>query len=226
MRSLLNVMITGATLALATGAAQATVLTFETATGLFPNNSPLPQDYGDNVVAETQGGYRYGTDYGATPDITVDWGTGAGPLDGSAVVWNADFGDLEGVIEAETEPSGLQFTLTAAGGNVVELYGFDMAGWPQADYTINAVRVRDGDDQILYEALDVTIAGAGPSHTDFDFAQPLVAEVIKIEWDSTNLGGSSDNIGMDNIAFGQNVPEPTSAVLLVLAAALLMTRRR
>lgn len=194
--------------------------------GPFGNNNSIPQDLGDRVTAAIDGDFSYGTDHGFTPNVVVDWNTGPAPdLDGFAVYWGPDFGDLTGVIEAESEPNGLQFTLTADAGHLVQLHGFDMAGWPSTNYTINAVRVRDGNDNILFEQLNATILGAGPSHSSFDFAQPLTAQVIKIEWDSTNLGGNSDNIGMDNIAFGQIVPEPASIALITVGTLVALRRR-
>lgn len=205
--------------------AQATVLTFDRVSSPFSSGSALPQDYGDNVAAAIQGDYSYGTDHGLTPNVTVEYGGGPPPVNGFAVYWGPDFGDLTGVLEAESEPIGLQIRLVAEPGYQVQLHGFDMAGWPAATYTINSVRVRDADDNILFEALNPTILGAGPSHSDFDFPNLLTDEVIKIEWDSTNLGGSSDNIGIDNIAFSQ-IPEPASLALLGLTGLVICGRRR
>lgn len=218
----------GGVVALAPAAATwGTVLLFEQESGSFGNGGFLPQDYGDNVIAEIQNGYRYGVMHGFTPNVVVEYGTGPSPVDGSAVTWATGFGGLTDVIEAESEPRGLQLSLVADPGYHVQLHGFDMAGWPTADYTINAVRVRDGNDVVLFEVLNPVILGANSSHTDFDFAQPLSAPVIKVEWDSSNLGSGSDNIGMDNLAFSQAlIPEPASlSVLLVLSAATLGRRR-
>lgn len=203
---------------------QATVLTFDAVTG----GPAWSQDMGDRVVAAAQDGFMYGTDHGFTPNIEIEWQTGEGSVGSGVIPWNSNFGDLINVIEAEPEPNGTQFSIIADPGYVVELHSFDMAGWNQADYTINAVRVRDGDDNILFEIVDAMIAGSGPNHTDFDFPQPLTASVIKIEWDSNNLGQSSDNIGMDNVAFGQSeaVPEPSTCLLLISTSILWLRARK
>jgi hypothetical protein len=57
--------------------------------------------------------------------------------------------------------------------------------------------------------------------------------VITIVVDSTGLGGSTDNIGLDNITFSESevtagVPEPGSLILVSLGAPILylLLRRR
>ncbi len=79
----------------------------------------------------------------------------------------------------------------------------------------------------MFEQTDVLVPGDvnRPRHTSFDFATPLSATELLIVIDYGNLDGSQhDNIGMDNIRFGQNPP----AVIPLPAAhcfCLWVTRR-
>ena len=97
-----------------------------------------------------------------------------------------------------------------------------MGGWSNADYTINAVRVLDGGTE-LFSQSDVLVEGdsTGPRHTTFAFATPLSGNDLLIEINYSNLpGNQQDNIGIDNVRFGQFpgpvavVPEPSSMMLL------------
>jgi hypothetical protein len=206
--------------------ARGTVLFFETDTGAAL--SGVIDGYGDNVTALTQGGFGYGATYGFTPDVTVDYGTSGA---GQALPWDTAYGDLSQVLYAD-EGDFFELTLTAAGDNNVVLYGFDLAGWPSTDYTINGVYVLDGSGVALFTELNAYIHGdnTGPLRTSYTFANPLVAPVLRVRFDALNLGSSSDNIGIDNVAFAQAaIPEPASAAVLVALGALGMAavvRRR
>lgn len=170
--------------------------------------------------------------------------------------------------------SNLDIVLAADPGYDVLLYGFDLGGY-QDNYTINAVTVYDGVPNALFtptnqafEELNVLVEGASQtSHTTFDetrFATsgsimhagggPIQSHLIWIRIDSSNLGALSENIGIDNIRFGQvytgnmdlpidpgaiddalqpplagAVPEAASAIVWLVgggAAALVSVRRR
>jgi hypothetical protein len=111
--------------------------------------------------------------------------------------------------------------LLADAGFDAAFYGFDLAGWPNTDYLIDSVRVLSGGS-VLFTQTGVHVQGDfdGPRHTAFEFAIPLTANQLLIEIDYSNLpGNQQDNIGIDNVRFGQipppaAVPEPTTAVLL------------
>ena len=214
------------------GAAQATVLIFDqsrsaTGTDVVPivNGADVPQDYGDNVTGSSMvvpgGAFTYGSGgEGFTPNVTAEYFS-----DTNVVMWATGYGDLTNVLLAHTLPGGptaantLNVRLAAAPGYDVQLFGFDLAGY-FVDYVINGVSVLSGAATLFSQA-DVSVEGnaTGPGHTAFDFsAAPLSGPELLIRIDVANLAiGSQDNIGLDNIRFGQMppaaVPLPATAWL-------------
>ena len=208
--------------ALGAAPARATSLIFEPDSGSFANFGVLPQGYGDRVVAASQDGFAYSLSGGVTPNVVTDYGNGALP---TIYTWDTDYGDLRHVIFAQ-EPQVFQFRLVADAGYQVTLNSFDMASWPNVDYTIDRVSVVDGDGNILYNQNNVLSQGdfVGPRHTSFLFSG-LTASVLEIQFDSRNMG-DSDDVGIDNINFSQSsssVPEP--ATLTTLGIGLLTLAR-
>lgn len=239
------VMLTGG-LALAGGGgpAGATILLFDQArdsSGMVVATSSLantlPADYGDDVTGATMavpgGDFTYGDGgEGFTPDVTVDIFTATGIADPRARLGTTGYGNLVNVVFGEGPGVGgsptLSVLFTAAFGYVVDLYGFELAGWPGADYTIAAVEVFAGATT-LFSATNVLVEGnaTGPQHTTFAFGPPLSGAELLLRLDLSNLAsGVQDNVGIDSIRFGQTpprvVPEPAAALplaTLVLAAA-------
>jgi hypothetical protein len=214
----------------------ATVLQFDqardaaTQTMVVPTaaGSSVPQDYGDHVngaVMNVPGGqFTYGNGgEGFTPNVTVDYSSGT-----DVFLWTTQYGDLTNVLYAHAlagipNPNSLTVRLAADSGFQVQLYAFDLAGWSNADYTISAVSVLGGMTT-LFSQSNVLVEGnfTGPRHSTFNFASPLIAQDLSIVIDFSNLpGGTQDNIGLDNIRFGQTSPsvtpvsEPGAALLLV-----------
>lgn len=211
--------------ALFASVASATILTFDQKVPVS-NSELVEQAYGDNVTALTDGNdnsYGVGAE-GFTPDVTVTYQgfNGSSP---SIELWNTGYGDLTNVLYDEFDFVGrLEIRFEASPGFFVQLYDWDMATYSGSDDTIDFVRVLDGNDNVLANFPDQVISSS--TRTSFDFASdPLTAPVIRLQFDAGNLGGSSDNIGVDNIRFGQVVPEPASLVLLSVAG-LLVARRR
>lgn len=218
-------------LAAMTSANAGVVLTFDlTASGVVA----MDQNYGDRVASAMNAAGSYGTfGTGFTPNIVVDYAGGA--LNTTLTRWTTDYGDLVNVLENEDDGDNrLTITMTADPGFGVRLFGFDLGGWPNANYTIPNLFVRDGMGTNLFSQSNVLVKGAAPDprHTSFDFAPGLEAQQIQIFIDLTGLGGASDNIGIDNIAFeqfvcdGSAVPEPSSFALLAAGAAGLLLARR
>jgi hypothetical protein len=201
-----------------------------------------PTGYGDNVtgavMAVPGGAYTYGeAGEGFTPDVTVEITSSlASPSDPGVRLWNEGYGDLENVVFTEgpgTAGAPLLFVrLTAASGFVVDLYDFDLAHFSAFPTTIAGVSVLDGATE-LFAASDVVVAGSNgtPGHTRFAFATPLSAAELLIRIDLSNLpAGAQDNVGLDDVRFGQTpprvVPEPGTAILLFAGLAGLARHRR
>jgi len=232
---------------LAAGAAQGTILQFDQSRDSTGNVVPtgsgpsVPSDYGDNVtgavVPVTGGVFTYGDGgEGFTPDVTMDlYNSLATPTDPGVRLWQTGYGDLVNVAFSDGPGTAgapqLYVHLSAAPGYVVDLYGFDLAGFGQ-DYTIAGVSVLEGATA-LYSATNVLVEGgaSGPLHTTIAFATPLSAQELLVVIDVSNLSASiQDNVALDNVRFGQTpprvVPEPSALALGSFAAALAFRRRR
>ncbi len=231
--------------------AGATILLFDqardaaTRSVVVPTSSgaDLPADYGDNVtgavMAVPGGFFTYGDGgEGFTPDVTVDiFSQLATATDPRTRLFQSGYGDLINVVWGDgpgiNGAPALNVLFAATPGHVVDLYGFELAGFPNADYTIAGVEVLAGATT-LFSATDVLIEGnlSGPRRTTFAFASPLSAQEILLRLDFSNLAPAiQDNIGIDSIRFGQTPPgvpitEPGSAILLLCALALTAPARR
>lgn len=191
------------------------------------NDGVVPQDYGDRVTALTQnvpgGIFTYGNlGEGFTPNVQISYG----PYPESASLWWDTFGDLSHVLWNNVR-APFQITLVADPGYLVQLHGFDLAGWPNYDYTIGGIEVLDGDGNLLFSQTNVHVEGDfdGPRHSHFEFPA-LQASTLLIHIDATNLYSYYLNIGFDNLRFSQLAaspnpapeltPEPSTAALLLV----------
>ena len=154
---------------------------------------------------------------------------------GGVSLWEDNYGDLTNVLFGNQNSLALQVQLTADDGFTMKLYQFDLGGWSNADYTIEAVRVLAGST-VLFSEGDILVEGnfTGPRRTSFDFSSPLTAGHLLIEIDYSNpAGGQQDNIGIDNIRFGQDppataapIPEPSTLLLLGAGGLALIALKR
>jgi len=205
--------------------AQATILTFDqerdaaTQSTVQPASSggTLPTDYGDRVtgavMAVPGGFFTYGNGgEGFTPNVTVDiFSAAATATDARVNLWQNGYGDLVNVIFADGPGTAgaplMSVRFTAAPGFAVDLYGFDLAGFG-SDYVIAGVSVLAGA-ATLFSETDVLVQGnaSGPRRTSIAFNTPLSAAELLLLVDLSNLApGIQDNVGIDNIRFGQTPP--------------------
>jgi hypothetical protein len=230
--------------------AWASILTFDifddeyASTENFPEGFGINQEYGDGVNSASQIAtngtttFEYGVGVeGYTPNVTASYGPFS-IFTGGPSLWRYDYGNLERVLYQGSTFTGigndydvLDIVLVADPGYDVVLYDFDLGGWFETDYTINAVTVYDGvpfpfitPTNQISETFDVDVAGAGPASTHFDFGgSPLTAHVIWLRIDANNLGATSELIGIDNIRFGQvenDTPDQPPVDLADIDAAL------
>jgi hypothetical protein len=216
-------------------AGQASILTFDqirTANGIVEptiSGNDLEDDYGDRITGSSVnvpgGQFTYGNaGEGYTPNVLADLFSGNGsPIS----LWQTNYGDLTNVAIGTNASLSLNLQLSADPGYVVDLYGFDLAGWSLADYTIDAVRVMSGTST-LFSQSNILVQGAndgGDMHTAFDFAVPLSGSDLLIQIDYGNLAtGKQDNIGLDNIRFGQTPPPavvPVPATIWLFGSGLI-----
>jgi hypothetical protein len=215
---------------LAPATASATILTFDEAGGVT-NSEALDQTYGDRVTMSPDvlgHGYGVGAE-GFTPNVLVSYGAAGEQPD----LWTTGFGDLTNIYFNDTDnDTTLTVRFTADSGFLVNLYSFDMASFVNAGQTIQGFTVRDvGANSVLFSQGSTLISGS--THNNFNFATALRANDLELVVNLSGLGGASDDIGLDNIRFGQSavaaVPEPATWALMILGfggAGAMLRRRR
>ncbi|MEZ6233236.1 MAG: GC-type dockerin domain-anchored protein [Phycisphaerales bacterium] len=165
------------------------------------NGQGVPQGYGDRVTATTMGGFGYTSALGFTPNVVVDYTTGA--VEPS--LWVSGYGDMTNCAYDQGVGSGrFEMVFVADPGFEVELEHFDLAAKASAfasDPTISRVAVLDAGGAALYEATDHSISRTERRH--YLFGTPLRGRVLRLVVESANLGANSGGIAIDDIRFGQ-----------------------
>jgi hypothetical protein len=132
-------------------------------------------------------------------------------------------------------------------GYEVRLFGFDLAGWLWRDYDSVSATVT-GSSGVLFTQSLVHVEGDfnGPRRTSFDFGAGLAdTSWILLDIDLAGVGSSYQNVGLDNVRFGQvdltppppppppppvgAIPEPGAWALMIIGfggAGAMLRRRR
>lgn len=171
--------------------------------GACSDGIDVSQSYGDSATVDVQ--YR---SMSAPGNSSVDYN--------SLSYWNANYGDLQGVVwGGNDDSSGVpEIRFVAAGGELVTLNSFDMAGW-FGDYRSSA-RVYDLAYNLLFDTGAITAPGQG--HLSFAPGVSNVGGLI-LQW-----GPSGYNAGLDNISFSYKnagaVPEPATWAMMILGFGL------
>ena len=212
-----------ALLATATHHASAAVLTFNITDATA--GIAMPQGYGDRVTSTTSGVFSYGADGGFTPNVVVEYTSPGFPTDLN--FWTTGYSDLTNILYNEPDGvDGYTVRFVADSGFLVRLDSFDLGNFGGA-VTLPGLSIVDGLGNTLFLSSNIPVGAAAVPHQIYNFSGGLFAEEIRIIVNTAGLAGNSDNIGLDNIQFGQTaIPEPNAAVLLVTGAALMLRRRR
>jgi len=157
----------------------------------FDSSGSFDRSYGNRVSAAMEGDFSYGGSGGFTPDVEVGYA--------ALSLWPSGYGDL---INSVYSGSGsLDVALNADAGHSVILHGFDLATFSSSDDVIDSISVISSDGSILWMQENVTIPTDG--HVSIDFEDGLESAGMTVRVDASNLGATSDNIGMDNVSFSQ-----------------------
>ena len=201
----INVLSSALFIAMGVQPVSATVLTFSDLVnsrgGTVFNYTPIPDSYGDNVVATTDSVGSYLEGAGFTPNITTSYQAihaTTGDLTDYAAFWDTNYGDLVNVVIARHDNNYVEITLTPENGYTVILDSFDMAGWSKRDKLLESLQVLGTNKSVLWDSGVNTIHGKNATHDTFT---PNISSTgaVTIRW------GTSFNIGIDNISFHQKL---------------------
>ena len=196
------------------GAAQATMLTFESVTSLGPTSSP---DYGDRV---TTFGPGLGPAGGPTPNIVLDFVPTGSNL--PFAVYTSGYQTLVSALGHGSfgVPGYVQFT-PDPGWDVV-LTSFDVAPWSASSYPNSRIQVVDTAGTVYFDTGLFTF----PARTVLSYLPTPIRSTLPLRLVMEDFG----DLAIDNVVFSQvaTIPEPGTWALWLagLAALGTLVRRR
>jgi hypothetical protein len=189
--------------------AQSTTLPFD---GI--SNLDLLAGYGDRVTGAVTGAFTYGGTGSYTPNVLLGFGCAEGGFNFQAFPWSGGYNDLINIIYASvagTAGAGgeLQVTLTADPGYRVSVQSFDIGNWGAA-ITLPYVRVTNENGAVVFEELNVALnESASTIERNFVLSPAPVGRILTVRISLDGLAGSADNVGLDNLTFGQQTGPST-----------------
>jgi MYXO-CTERM domain-containing protein len=203
-----------AALLAATGAAQATVLTFETISQLGPSAGGT---YGDRV---TGAGPGLGTAGGPTPNIVLDFVPTSTSFPFS--VYASGYSGLVSALGHNSFNIPGYVQLTPDAGWDVVLTSFDIGAWGGASYPDSRIQVVDTAGTVHFDSGVFTF----PGNTVRSYLPEPIRSSLPLRLVVQDFG----DLGLDNLQFSQvaTVPEPGTWAMWLAGAAVLggLARRR
>ena len=143
----------------------------------------------------------YGDRIGASPSVVVDFPESESPW----FPWGNSYGNLIDVIYSTRGPASI--VLTADPGKAVQLHSFQMAGYNQNE-TIKSLKVINGEtNALLFNRTNVLLPGTSAANATFTFPTPLIARILIIRYDATNVPSGQSYVAIDTITFSDAMPD-------------------
>jgi hypothetical protein len=181
-------------------------------------------DFGNtNCSGTCTDGSVFSQTYGDQPGLDISYRSMNAP-GGSTVgyqglqYWNANYGDLNGVVwggtSATTGVPEITFALTGSG--TIRLNSLDYAGWPNASRP-TSFRIYDLSYNLLFNSGTVLAPGTGHSTIAFNTGN---TSGLRLQWGPDGFNG-----GIDNLSFSLNeplgaVPEPATWLMMIAGFGL------
>lgn len=210
------------------GIAHGSVLTFDFGgVGAPTDGALISQEYGDRVSATAMASvsqpgviYNYGSAGGFTPNVVLAYADALVQTDLN--FWTTGYNDLQNVIENEDDgENGYMVRFKADAGFNVSLSSFDLGNFGGA-VTLPGLSIVDETNTVVWQMSNINVPG-NTVNGHLTFNPNVTGHILLLQVDTTGLGGSSDNIGLDNLQFSQSlaaIPVPTPTASLAGSAML------